>query len=90
MSPAPETVPDGIAVAVLLEYGKTPCEVEEALRRLSPSWKVKRLPATSETCKVFRRIRVPALVLYNKAGEETFSAVGDLEIVRLVESLSEA
>jgi hypothetical protein len=90
MSSVLETAPDGIAVAVLLEYGKTANEVEEALCRLSPSWKVKRLKATPDTCKVFQRIRVPALVLYNKAGEETFSAIGDLEIVRLIESLSEA
>lgn len=81
--------PDGISTAVLLEYGKTSLAVEEALARLAVSWKIKRLPATPQTCKVFRRIRVPALVLYNNAGEETMSAIGDLDIIRLIETFSD-
>ena len=88
--PALETTPESIALAVLLEYGKTPREVEEALRRLPSSWVQQRVQATAETCSVFQRVRVPAIVLYNKAGEETFSAYGDLEIIRLIESLVDA
>jgi hypothetical protein len=85
---APNKAPDGIATAILLEYGKTSLDVEDALSRLAVSWALKRVPATPETCTVLKRVRVPALIIYNNAGEETCSAIGDLEIVRLIESLA--
>ena len=77
---------DGIATAVFLELGLTTRLVEDALSRLAKNWRIKRIKATPEICEVFKRVRVPALVLYNAAGEETASAVGDLEITRLVDA----
>lgn len=80
------TPADGIATAVFLEHGLVSKPLDEALTRLSHSWETRRIKATPEVCEVFKRVRVPALVLYNAAGEETASAVGDLEIIRLVEA----
>jgi hypothetical protein len=80
------TPADGIATAVFLEHGVVSRPLDEALTRLSHSWDTRRIKATPEVCEVFKRVRVPALVLYNAAGEETASAVGDLEIIRLVEA----
>jgi hypothetical protein len=81
-----DALTDGIAIAVYLESGLTPRVVEDSLAKLARSWSVKRLDASPEICEVFRRVRVPALVLYNSAKEETASAVGDLEIIRLIEA----
>lgn len=80
------TPADGIATAVFLEHGVVSRPLDEALTTLSHSWDTRRIKATPEVCEVFKRVRVPALVLYNAAGEETASAVGDLEIIRLVEA----
>ena len=80
------TPADGIATAVFLEHGVVSRPLDEALTRLSHTWETRRIKATPEVCEVFKRVRVPALVLYNAAGEETASAVGDLEIIRLVEA----
>lgn len=80
------TPADGIATAVFLEHGLVSKPLDEALTRLSHTWETRRIKATPEVCEVFKRVRVPALVLYNAAGEETASAVGDLEIIRLVEA----
>jgi hypothetical protein len=86
MSSAGFAPADGIATAAFLENGLVSRQLEEALTRLSQTWDVRRIKATPEVCEVFKRVRVPALVLYNTAGEETASAVGDLEIVRLVDA----
>lgn len=80
------TPADGIATAVFLEHSLVSRPLDEALTRLSHSWETRRIKATPEVCEVFKRVRVPALILYNAAGEETASAVGDLEIIRLVEA----
>jgi hypothetical protein len=52
-------------------------------------WKLERLEANEKTCKVLKRIRVPSLMLYSAEGEEVSSAVGDNEILALIETVSE-
>jgi hypothetical protein len=57
------TPADGIATAVFLEHGVVSRPLDEALTRLSHSWDTRRIKATPEVCEVFKRVRVPELVL---------------------------
>lgn len=86
----PGTEEKPLALAILLHDGKPlSLDLESSIKRLSLSWKLERLEANKETCKVLKRIRVPALMLYSAEGEEVSSAVGDIEISTLVEMILE-
>jgi hypothetical protein len=79
-----------LALAIIFHDDKPLTDVlEKALKRLSLSWKVNRVKANPNTCKLLRRMRVPALMLYSTEGQEVSSAVGDIEIAELINLVTE-
>lgn len=77
-----------IAAAVYIYQGSIPDDVQSALGGIKNA---QRIVGDARVCRAFQTARIPTLVLYNAAGEETARASGTLHIPELIkQTMTEA